>query len=165
VRSPPTRRADVITGRKGRIPLIVALLLVVAAASLAQTPTGHAMLRQAGLEAPAPAYTALSFARPQSLPGRLTARRTTVRVPFTVRNDSSGIRSYRYSLTASRAGNEGSLTARPVSRTITVVPGASITLDPALSLVCDTGQIRITIRLAQPAESIDFLTRCPNSPK
>jgi hypothetical protein len=141
------------------------LLLLVAAASLAQTPAGYAVLRQAGLEAPAPAYTALSFARPQSLPGRLPARRTTLRVPFTVHNDSSGIRSYRYSLTASSVGTAGRLTARPVSRTITVVPGATIPLDPALSLVCDGGQIRITVRLAEPAESIDFLTRCPNSPK
>lgn len=141
------------------------MLLLIAAASLAQTSPGHAMLRQAGLEAPPPASTALSFARPQSLPGRLPTRRTTLRVPFTVHNNSSVIRSYRYSLTASRAGNAGGLTARPVSRTITVVPGATITLDPALSLVCDGGQVRVTVRLAEPAESIDFLSRCPNSPK
>jgi hypothetical protein len=38
-------------------------------------------------------------------------------------------------------------------------------MDPVLPLVCRDGQIRITIGLASPAESIHFLSRCPTSPK
>jgi hypothetical protein len=139
--------------------------MLVAAASLAQTPAGHLVLRQAGLDTAPPAYAALSFAQPQSLPGRLPAPRTRLRVPFTIHNDSSSTRRYQWSLEASRIGNAGGLTARPVSRTITLVAGATVTLDPALLLTCHGGQIRVTIRLASPAESIDFLSRCPTSAK
>lgn len=135
------------------------------AASLAQTPAGHTVLRQAGLDTTTPSYTALSFAQPQSLPARLPAPRTSLRVPFTIHNDSSGTRSYQWSLTASRIGKAGGLTARSVSGTSTLAPGATVTMDPALPLVCHGGQIRITIRLASPAEFIDFLSRCPTSPK
>lgn len=139
--------------------------MLVVAASLAQTPAGHMVLRQAGLDTTPPAYTALSFAKPQSLPGLLPSPRTSLRVPFTIHNDSSDFRSYHWSLTAARIGNEGGLTSRPVSRTITLAPGATVTMDPALRLTCRGGQIRVTIRLASPAESIDFLSRCPTSPK
>lgn len=139
--------------------------MLVAAASLAQTPAGHMVLRRAGVGTTPPAYTALSFAKPQSLPERLPSPRTSLRVPFTLHNDSSGTRSYQWSLTAARIGNGGSLTARPVSRTITLLPGATVTLDPALPLVCHGGQIRVMVRLASPAESIDFLSLCPTSPK
>jgi hypothetical protein len=141
------------------------LLILVTAASLAQTPAGHTVLRQAGLDTTTPSYTALSFAQPQSLPARLPAPRTSLRVPFTIHNDSSGTRSYQWSLTASRIGKAGGLTARSVSGTSTLAPGATVTMDPALPLVCHGGQIRITIRLASPAEFIDFLSRCPTSPK
>lgn len=139
--------------------------MLVTAASLAQTPAGHTILRRVGLDMTPPSYTALSFTQPQSLPARLPAPRTRLRVPFTIRNDSSGTRSYQWSLNASRTGNTGRLTARSVSGTSTLVPGATVTMDPALPLVCHGGQIRITVRLASPAESIDFLSRCPTSPK
>ena len=139
--------------------------MLVTAASLAQTPAGHTVLRKAGLDTTPPSYTALSFAQPQSLPARVPARRTSLRVPFTVHNDSSGTRSYKWSLTASRIGKAGRLTARRVSGTSTLAPGATVTMDPVLPLVCRDGQIRITIGLASPAESIHFLSRCPTSPK
>jgi hypothetical protein len=139
--------------------------MLVTAASLAQTPAGHTVLRQVGLDTTPPSYTALSFAQPQALPARLPAPRTSLRVPFTIHNDSSGTRSYQWSLTASRIGKAGGLTARSVSGTSTLAPGATVTKDPALPLVCHGGQIRITIRLASPAKFIDFLSRCPTSPK
>jgi hypothetical protein len=107
----------------------------------------------------------LSFAHPQSLPARLPAPRTSVHAPFTIHNDSSETRRYQWSLKASRIGNAGGLTARRVSGTSTLAPGAIVTMDPALPLICHGGQIRITIRLTSRAESIGFLTRCPTSPK
>lgn len=139
--------------------------MLVAAASLTQTAVGRTVLRQAGLVTAAPSSTALSFAQPRALPDRLSASRTRLRVPFTIRNDSPGIRSYRWSLDATRVGKPGGLTARPVSRTISLAAGATVTLDPALPLTCRGGQIRVTVRLASPAESIDFLSRCPTSLK
>ena len=139
--------------------------MLVTAASLAQTPAGHTVLRQVGLERTPPSYTALSFAHPQSLPMKLSASHISVHAPFAIHNDSSETRSYQWSLRASRIGNGGGLTARPVSGTSTLAPGATVTMDPALPLICHGGQIRITIRLTSPAESIDFLSRCPTSPK
>jgi hypothetical protein len=139
--------------------------MLVTAASLAQTPAGHTVLRQAGLDTAPPAYTALSFAKPQSLPERLPSPHTSLHVPFTIHNDSSGTRSYQWSLTAARIGNAGGLASHPVSRTIALLPGGTVTMDPVLRLTCHGGQIRVTIRLASPAESIDFLSRCPTSPK
>ncbi len=139
--------------------------MLVAAALLAQTSAGHSVLRRAGLDMAPPSYSALSFAQPQSLPARLPARHTTMHVPFTIRNNSSDTKSYQWSLRASRIGRVGGLTARPVSGRRTLAPGATVTMDPALALSCEGGQIRITIRLASPAESIDFLSRCPTPAK
>ena len=77
-----------------------------------------AIAEKAPTSDPHAAGATLSFAQPQSLPGRLPAPRTRLRVPFTIHNDSSGTRRYQWSLQASRIGNAGGLTARSVSRTI-----------------------------------------------
>jgi hypothetical protein len=138
--------------------------MLVAAAALAQVSVGQTVLRDAGLEQVPSSVAALSFAEPQALPTRLPARRTTVRVPFTITNDSAALQDYRWSLSAARTGGRaGGLTARPVSGGIAVAPGATVTMDSALRLSCVGGQIRITVRLASPAESIYFLANCPAS--
>jgi hypothetical protein len=147
---------------RNRTALIIAPAVLVAAAALAQTPAGHAVLRGAGLEQVPPSYAALSFAQPQSLPTRLPAPRTTVHVPFTIRNDSVDTHSYRWSLSATHTSRPaGSPAARPVTGTTTLAAGATVTLEPALPLSCTGGQLRVTIHLASPAESIDFLSDCP----
>jgi hypothetical protein len=160
--------------RRTRIPLLIALAVLVAGAALAQTAAGHALLRGAGLERVSAPHAALSFAQPQSLPTELPTRlpagqpsqvpasRTTVHVPFTIRNDSDTTQSYRWSLDAAGTGRSaGGRAVRPATGRITVAPGATVTMDPALSLRCAGGQLRITVRLASPAESIYFLAGCP----
>lgn len=137
---------------------LIASAAVLAVVGLAQTPVGRAALRGAGLDQAPTAYTALSFTRPQSLPAQLPDQHLTLRVAFTIRNVSGGTRGYRWSLTAAQAG-------RPVGRgatgTTSLAPGATAILSPALPLTCTRGQLRVTVRLASPAETIDFLTRCP----
>jgi hypothetical protein len=136
--------------------------VLAAAAALAQTPAGHAVLRGAGLEQAPPSYAGLSFAQPQSLPARLPAPHTTVHVPFTIRNDSGATQSYYWSLSATHTGRPaGGAAARPVGGRTTLTPGATATLNPVLPLTCTGGQLRVSVHLASPAESIDFLTDCP----
>jgi hypothetical protein len=148
-----------------RILLIVGSAVLVAAAALAQTPAGHAVLREAGLEQVSPSYAALSFAEPQSLPTQLAAPHTTVHVPFTIQNHSSDTQSYQWSLTANEVGRRGGPAARPVTGSTTLDSGGTATMDPALRLSCTGGQVRVTIHLARPAESIDFLADCPAATK
>ena len=145
---------------KTRILLIVAAAVLVAGAALAQTPAGHAVLREAGLEQAPPSYAALSFAQPQSLPTQLVPPHTTVRVPFTIQNHSPATRSYQWSLSAAETGPHGGPAARPVTGRTTLPPGATETMNPALRLSCPRGQVRITVRLASPAESVYFLADC-----
>jgi hypothetical protein len=148
-----------------RALLIIAPAVLVAAAALAQTPAGHTVLRDAGLEQVPPSYTALSFAQPQSLPARLAARQTTVHVPFTIHNHSADTRSYLWSLNASGTGRHGRRAARPVTGSTTLAPGATATMAPAMRLSCTGAQVRVSIHLTSPAESIDFLAGCPAATK
>lgn len=147
-----------------RAALITASVMLVAAAALAQVSVGQTVLRDAGLEQAPSSVAALSFAQPQALPTRLAARRTTMRVPFTISNNSAAVQDYQWSVSAARTGNRvGGLTARPASGVIAVAPGAAVTMNPAVRLNCTGGQIRITVRLASPAESVYFLSNCPAS--
>lgn len=143
-----------------RILLIVAAAVLVAGAALAQTPAGHAVLREAGLEQGPPSYAALSFAQPQSLPTQLVPPHPTVRVPFTIQNHSPATRSYQWSLSAAGTSPRDGPAARPVTGRATLPPGATETMNPALRLSCPRGQVRITVRLASPAESVHFLADC-----
>jgi hypothetical protein len=148
-----------------RILLIVGSAVLVAAVGLAQTPAGHAVLHEAGLEQVSPSYAALSFAQPQSLPTQLFAPHTTVRVPFTIQNHSADTQSYQWSLNATRTGRHGGPAARPVTGRTTLASGGTATIDRALRLSCTGGQVRVTIHLASPAESIHFLADCPAATK
>jgi hypothetical protein len=150
---------------KTRILLIVAAAVLVAGAALAQTPPGHAVLREAGLAQASPSYAALSFAQPQSLPTRLGSPHTSVRVPFTIQNHSSATQSYQWSLSAAGTGPRGGPAARRVTGRTTLPPGAAATMNPALRLSCTGGQVRFTVRLASPAESVYFLADCPAATK
>jgi hypothetical protein len=151
--------------RRTRTALIIAPAVLVAAAVLAQTPAGHAVLRQAGLEQVPPSYAVLSFAEPQSLPTQLVAPHATVHVPFTIQNQSAATQSYQWSLNAAKAGGPASADARPVIGSTTVAPGVAATMNPALRINCTGGQVRVVIHLARPAESIYFLADCPAATK
>jgi hypothetical protein len=146
--------------RRTRTALIIAPAVLVAAVALAQTPAGHAVLREAGLEQVPPSYAALSFAQPQSLPTQLAGPHATVHVPFTIQNHSAAAQSYQWSLNAAAAGHPASADAGPVTGSTLLAPGAAATIDPAVRISCTGGQVRVTIRLASPAESIYFLADC-----
>lgn len=149
-----------------RIPLVIVPVAMVTVVALAQTAAGHTMLREAGLETAPPSYAALAFAKPQSLPALLPSSHGTMQVPFTIHNYFVTPQSYRWSVTAARTGRHaGQPAARPVSGRSTVAAGATAAMNAALRFRCTSGQIRITVRLASPAESIDFLADCATAMK
>src|SRR5579875_3071710 len=97
-------------------------LAVVAAAGLAQTPPGHAALRDLGLSAAPAGYTALSFAHPGSLPTTLSPA-VTATVPFRIRNATSAARGYRWSITL-----QGAAGRHLAGGTTEVAPGRTATV-------------------------------------
>lgn len=133
--------------------LAVIVLSAALAVGLAQTGTGTYLLRKAGLSAAPAGYTSLAFADPQSLPTRLPHARSQVKTSFAVSNTSAGPRSYHWSIVL----DHGRALA---SGDVSVPAGGSATVTRTVTVACASGQARITVRLAAPAESIDFRAAC-----
>jgi hypothetical protein len=130
--------------------------VVLAVAILAQTGAGQGLMRDVGLSKTPSAYTQLSFARPQSLPGTVTTPRATVRVPFEIRNTSAAQRTYQWSVTLRRGQRTDHLTSGGTR----VPAGAAVTVAPSVTVACVSGRIRVEVGLASPRESIDFYATC-----
>jgi hypothetical protein len=150
----PPPRAGLITRKDLILVAIVAAAAV--AAGLAQTSAGHSLLRRAGLYAEPAHYTSLAFIDPQSLPTHLSPAPTRVSVPFAVTNTSAGPRSYHWSIALDRAGHTDRLAAGQVG----VPAGDRATVTRTVAASCATGQARMTVQIAAPAESIDFWLAC-----
>jgi hypothetical protein len=148
-------RESPVAGKVLGLTLIV--LAVALAAGLAQTSAGTFLLRKAGLVAAPAGYTSLAFTDPQSLPTRLAQARSQVRISFTVGNASADPRSYYWTIAADRAGHATSLAAGDVR----VPAHGSTAVTRTVTARCAGGQVRITARLAAPAESVDFQAACP----
>ncbi len=148
-------RAGLVTRRD----LILVAMVAAAglAAGLAQTTAGHDLLGRAGLYQKPASYTSLAFADPQSLPAHLEAAPTRVSVPFTVTSTSAGPRSYRWSIVLEAAGRDYRLAAGQVR----IPASGRRTVAGTVTASCASGQARMTIQLAAPAESIDFWLACP----
>lgn len=136
--------------------------VVLAVAILAQTGAGQALMRDVGLAKTPAAYTQLSFARPQSLPGTVPASGTTLRVPFEIRNTSAAQRTYQWSVTVRRGQRTDQLTSGGTR----VPAGAAVTVTPSVTVACVSGRIRVDVGLVSPRESIDFYATCvaPSGP-
>jgi hypothetical protein len=147
-------RAGFVT-RKDLILLIIVAAAALAA-GLAQTSTGHFLLKQAGLYAAPASYTSLAFIDPQSLPTHLSPAPTRVSVPFAVTNTSADSRSYQWSIVLERGGRSYRLAVGEVR----VPAGDRGTVAGTVTASCATGQARMTVQVAAPAESIDFWLAC-----
>jgi hypothetical protein len=140
-----------------RIRSFVALgAVVLAAAILAQTGAGRALMRDVGLSKTPAGYTQLSFARPRSLPSRLPSPGVTVRVPFEIRNSTDAQRTYQWSVTLNHDQSTDHLTSGGTR----VPAGAAVTVTPAVTVSCPHGRVRLDVGLASPRESIDFYATC-----
>lgn len=135
---------------------LIALAALIA--GLAQTSEGHAVLRKAGLYATPVSYSELAFNDPGALPSVLAPGRSPVRVSFEIHNVSGGQRDYRWSIQLVRSGRR-QLTA---SGTASVAASRYASVTRTVSVTCVNESIQMVIRLASPAESIDFWLSCPN---
>ena len=147
-------RAGFVT-RKDLI-LVTIVAVAALAAGLAQTNAGRSLLGAAGLYEKPASYTALAFTDPQSLPAHLEAAPTRVTVRFAVTNASAGPRSYHWSIVLERAGHLYRLAAGEVR----VPAGQRDTVAGTVTASCATGQARLSVQVAAPAESIDLWLAC-----
>jgi hypothetical protein len=134
----------------------LALVVVVAfAVEAAQTSLGHTLLQKAGL-VKTPSYTALSFAAPQLLPTQLPAQNSSVGVSFVIHNATASAHAYNWQVQLVRGKSSTSAASAQ-----TLVPaGASTIVANTIKTSCVGGKIGFVIKLAVPAESINFWSAC-----
>jgi hypothetical protein len=148
------RRTQPIKGNLGIAVAIVAVLLF--ALSLAQTAAGRSVLRAAGLYRGSSAYTSLAFSNPQSLPPRLSTTHTKLAVSFVIGNVSTTPHRYQWSVFLNHGGHASRLAAGGTQ----VPSGGSATVSRRVTVSCSSGRARVVVKLADPAESIDFWAAC-----
>ena len=137
----------------GPFALIAIVVLIV---GLAQTRPGYALLRDAGLYKEPTSYTELAFAAPASLPAQLTSKETRVKVAFLIHNVSGASRDYHWSIVLGHAGRSKVAAAGAVS----APAQGQATVAKTVPLACTGGRIQVAVRLADPAQSIDFWATC-----
>jgi hypothetical protein len=135
---------------------LVLVGLAVAAAGVAQSGPGHALLQSAGLFQVPPAYTVLAFTHPQALPAQLRTKHATVGVSFKISNASDAARTYHWSILVARSGRSR-VSATGSSK---VSARGSATVARNVPVSCAGGRLQVVARLAAPAESVDFWTAC-----
>jgi hypothetical protein len=142
---------------KGRWSLLSLVALIVICAGLAQTSPGHALLRDAGLyEVPAQ-YAELAFTDPGALPNTLTLAKGPIPVSFSVHNVSGSSQSYQWSIAVTHDGKSQVKAAGTVG-----VPAQGKATVAKKVTACGTGpNVQVVVRLASPAESINFWVFCP----
>jgi hypothetical protein len=142
---------------RGRWPPLLLVAAVLACVGLAQTQQGHVLLRNVGLYETPAAYTELTFSDPGALPSALEKPSGSVRVSFGIHNVSEASRSYQWSIAFARAGKT---TVKASGVAVTPAQGRSgITRSVVAS--CVGGRLQVIVRLASPAESINFWMTCP----
>jgi hypothetical protein len=142
---------------RGRWSLLALVALVVVCAGFAQTSPGHALLRDAGLYTVPASYAELAFTNSGDLPDAPTAKGQ-VPVSFSVHNVSGSSAAYRWSIAVTRAGKSQVKAAG----TVGVPAQGTATVTKTVTAACGTApSLQVAVRLASPAESIDFSVTCP----
>jgi hypothetical protein len=151
---------------RGRWSLLSIVALVVICAGLAQTSRGHTLLSDVGLYKVPASYTELAFTDSGALPDQLISAkgakgqaRGQVPVSFSVRNVSGSSRAYQWSI-AVIVGGKSQLKA---AGTVGVPAQGKATVAKSVAAVCGKApSLQVAVRLASPAESIDFWVSCPS---
>lgn len=151
----PWRSAGSTSSRWSRWSLAL-VLGVIAIIGLAQTSPGRAGLRAIGLVRPVASFSALYFTHPQQIQVQLPTGPVTVPVSFSIRNDTSQAQSYQWSVVLV----DGVDTKHVASGAATVKQGDVATVAKKVSGTCWSGELQVVVRLAVPAESIDFYAGC-----
>jgi hypothetical protein len=138
---------------RGLAALVTAVMIAV---GLAQTSSGHAVLRALGLFQEPPAYTSLSFQHPRSPLGRLKSRRADVALSFVIHNAGLTGRDYQWSVALGKNG----LSRRLDAGRIGVAAGRGIVVTRNFPIFCSHGRVHIVVSLASPPESIGAWAAC-----
>jgi hypothetical protein len=142
---------------KGRWSPLLLVILVLLCAGVAQTSPGHSILTGLGVTATPPSYTELSFTMPDGLQETVGAVQAPITVSFGIHNVSKSPKDYHWSAVAVHDGtNEGS-----VSGAVTVAAQGRTSVTGNIQATCPSGRDQVVVRLASPAESINFWVTCP----
>ena len=144
---------------KGRLAFLPLIALVALCAGLAQTGQGHAVLGDMGLYETPPSYTELAFTNAGSLPNYTKSAKTEVRVSFGIHNLSGTPHAYRWSIVAVQ---RGAIEVKAAGA-VTVLSQGRATVSKRVAVICAAVRDQVVVRLANPAESIDFWLACPAS--
>jgi hypothetical protein len=123
---------------------------------LAQTPPGHSVLRDTGLVGSPSSYTSLYFSDPGGLPSTVPSGHVALPVSFSVHNASSSSSSYQWTIQVVHGGR----LTRAATGTLTVPPGGTTPENSQVAAFCQSGELLVVVRLAAPAQSIDFRAAC-----
>jgi hypothetical protein len=148
------RRTQPTTVKASIAVAIVAVLTLVL--GLAQTSAGRSVLQAAGLYRGPAAYTSLAFSNSQSLPASLPATGTKLAVSFVISNVSTSPRRYQWSVLLNQRGH----TSRLAVGGTQVPANGRATVSRRVTVSCSSGQARLVVKLADPAESVDFWAAC-----
>lgn len=146
------RRTQLMTGKA----MIAVAAVAVLTLGLAQTGAGRSLLRAAGLSQGPETYASLAFSDPQSLPASLPAAGTEVPISFVISNPSANSQRYQWSVVLEKSGH----VARLASGVAQVPARGHATVSRRVTASCSGGRASMTVRLANPAESVDFWTAC-----
>jgi hypothetical protein len=138
----------------GVLPLASLAIAALAAAGLAQTDPGRALLDRAGVAAPVEPYTELAFANPAALPPPV--RNGRISVAFTIRNAEVDERLYAWEVTT-RVQPEPD--RRLANGTLALGVGQTRQVRKSIPVECDGRRQRVAITLG-PRQTIGFWLRC-----
>lgn len=136
--------------------LLTLLGVIALLAGLFQTPPGYSLLRDTGLAGPAPVYTSLYFSDPGGLPASVPSGHVALTVSFSVHNASTSANSYQWTIQMVH----GKQRAQAAGGKLAVPAGGTKTENSPVAAFCASGELQVVVRLAAPAESIDFRAAC-----
>jgi hypothetical protein len=133
---------------------IVAILLL--GLGVSQMGVGRVVLKKTGLVGSPGVYTSLAFQDPQSLPTQIGHIGARVNVSFVIRNATTASREYQWTLLLI----QGKHSRRVSAGELRVQSGREASVNKTIKVSCQTGQVRISVGLAQPAQDIDAWMTC-----
>jgi hypothetical protein len=155
LRAAPLARKNLILPARN---VVILTALVILCAGFAQTSPGHSVLSGMGLYQPPVSYTELTFDAPGDLPSALPSPGAPVNVSFNIHNVSGAARVYQWSVVLANNGHNGSQEA---SGTVTAPAQGRVTVTRSVATTCTGGRLQVLVRLASPAESVEFWVTCP----
>lgn len=140
-----------------RVTALVAAVILTA--GISQTNVGHMILRNAGVTGGPTGYTSLAFSHSQILPKPLGPTPANVEVSFVIQNSGDAPRGYQWLVSLAQGPRKHDV----ATGSVRIAAGHGATITRYAKSSCTQGQIRIVVRLAEPAESIGAWIACSRS--